>query len=175
MKKRISKNMVHFLILIIKWKTKNKNKVFLNLFWFKTNFKKPNQNFRIHFSIWNQKMNFKKFFHFSILVMKLKNGKWKFFKIRFLFKLKNELYFRYTDSLLIFQFWLLNEKRKTKTKFFLDLFWFKTNFKKPKSKFWYSFFHLKSKIDFQKIISFFNFSCENEKWKTKNFQNSFCF
>ena len=33
-------------------------------------------------------MNFKKFFPFSVLVMKLKNEKWKNFKIRFVFKSK---------------------------------------------------------------------------------------
>ena len=59
--------------------------------------KNQNQNFRIPFSIWNLKMNFKKIFHFSILVLKLANEKWKFLKIRFVFKSKNELYFWYTD------------------------------------------------------------------------------
>ena len=72
------------------WKRKSEKKIFfLTLFWFKTNFKK--QNFRIHFLISNQKMNFRKFFHFSILVMKLKNEKRKIFKTRFVFKSKNEL------------------------------------------------------------------------------------
>ena len=42
-------------------------------------------------------MNFKKLFYLSILVMKLKNEKWKIFKICFVFKSKNELYFRCTD------------------------------------------------------------------------------
>ena len=52
-------------------------------------------------------MNFKKFFHFSILVMKLKSGKWKIFKIHFVFKSKNELYFRYTDYFWILFFFLI--------------------------------------------------------------------
>ena len=81
------------------WIEKRKTKK--NCFWIyfdsKSISKNKNQNFRIHFLISNQKMNFKKFFHFSILVMKLKNEKRKIFKIRFVFKSKNELYFRYTD------------------------------------------------------------------------------
>ena len=43
-------------------------------------------------------MNIKKFFHFSILAMKLKHEKLKIFKIRFVFKSRNELYFQYTDT-----------------------------------------------------------------------------
>ena len=60
--------------------------------------KNKHQNFRINFLIWYQKMNFKKFFLFSIFALKLKTEKGKIFKIRFVFKSKNELYFRYTDS-----------------------------------------------------------------------------
>ena len=37
--------------------------------------KNKNQNFQIYFLISNQKTNFKKNFRFSILIMKLKNGK----------------------------------------------------------------------------------------------------
>ena len=80
------------------WKVKNeKKKIILNLFCLKPISKDKNQNFQFQFLISNQKMNFYKFFLFSILVMKLKNEKWKIFKIRFVFKSKNELYFRYTD------------------------------------------------------------------------------
>ena len=67
---------------------------------------------------------------------------------------------------------LKNEKRK---KIFLNPFLFQTDFKKQKSKFSNSFFDFKSKTEFQKIISFFNFCFETEKWEMKNFQNSFCF
>ena len=68
-----------------------------------------------------------------------------------------------------FDFW------KTKKKLFLNLFWLKINFKKQKLKFWNSFFDFKSKNGFQKVLSFFNFGYEIEKWKTKNFQDSFRF
>ena len=70
---------------------------FLIYFDLKQNSKNANQTFRIHFLISNQKRTFKKFFHFSILVMKLKNEKGKIFKICFVFKSKDELYFRYTN------------------------------------------------------------------------------
>ena len=79
------------------WKRKKTKKNFWLFFDLKPILENKNQNFRIHYLISNQKMNFIKFFHFSILVMKLKNEKWKLFKIRFVFKSKNELYFRYTD------------------------------------------------------------------------------
>ena len=79
-------------------------------------------------------------------------------------------------------FWFEMKKRISKNIFHfsnliieLNLFWFKTDFKKQKSKFSNSFFDLKSKNKFQKILSFFNFCFEIEKWKMKNFQNSFCF
>ena len=75
-----------------------KKKVFWIYFDLKSISKNKNQNIGIHFLISNQRMNFKNFFHFSILVMKLKHEKWKIFKIRFLFKSKNKLYFRYADS-----------------------------------------------------------------------------
>ena len=102
----------------LKWKIEFKKASFIFQFWLinkkvknekKKNFfkiyfdlkpvsKNKVQNFRIHFLIWNQKMNFKKLFPFSVLVMKLKKEKWKSFKIRFIFKSKNELSFRYMDS-----------------------------------------------------------------------------
>ena len=69
------------------WKRKKKKQFFLTLFWFKTNFKKTKIKI-FEFIFW---------FYFPTLVMKLKNEKWKIFKIRFVFKSKNELYFRYTD------------------------------------------------------------------------------
>ena len=65
MKKQISKNIFHFSHLIIELKKEKRKKLFLNLFWLKINLK--NKNFRIDFLISNQKANFKKFFHFSIL------------------------------------------------------------------------------------------------------------
>ena len=90
------KTLLIFQFWLLNEKRKTKTIFFLNLFWFKTNFKKLKSKFSHSFFDWNQKMNFKKFFHFSILVMKTKNEKWKIFKIRFVFKSKNELYFRYT-------------------------------------------------------------------------------
>ena len=62
---------------------------------------------------------------------------------------------------------LKKETRKKNNFFFLNLFWFKTNFKKQKSKFSDSFFYFKSKNEFQKVLSFFNFCYEIEKWKIK--------
>ena len=76
MKKRISKNIFHSLNLIIELKSeKRKKKIILNLFCLKPISKDKNQNFQFQFLISNQKMNFYKFFLFSILVMKLKNEK----------------------------------------------------------------------------------------------------
>ena len=139
--------------------------------------KNKNQNFRIHFLIWNQKINFKKLFHFSIFVLKLKNEKWKIFKISFVFKSKNKLYFLYTDSKNVFHFsHLINAMKKEKrSKLLLTLFWFKTSFKKWKSKFSNKIFDFKSKNKFHKVLSFFNFDYKIEKRKTKNFQYLFCF
>ena len=70
------------------------------------------------------------------------------------FKMKIEWHFRCTD-------------------FLFNLFWFKINFKKVKSKFSNLVFEFKSKKEFQKVLSFFNFGYKIEKWKMKNFQNSF--
>ena len=98
MKKSIlKKRSFIFKIWLLNWKRKKEKIFFWIYFDLKPISKDKNQNFRIHFLISNQVMNFKKFFGFSILVMKLKNEKWKNFKIRFVFKSKNELYFRYTD------------------------------------------------------------------------------
>ena len=104
MKKWISKNIFHFLNLIKAFKKEKRKKLYFDL---KPISKNKNRNFRIHYLISNQKMNFKKFIHFSILVMKLKNGKWKIFKIHFVFKSKNGLYFRYTDYFWILFFFLI--------------------------------------------------------------------
>ena len=77
-------------------------------------------------------------------------------------KWKNE----FQKIYFIFHIWLLNWKKKNEKKpCFLNLFWFKINFKKEKSKFSNSFFDSMSKNEFQKIISFFSFGYEIEKWK----------
>ena len=125
MKKRISKNIFHFSNLIIELKNEKRKMFFWICFKLKPISKNKNQNFRIHFLIWNQKMNFKKFFHFSIFILKLKNEKWKTFKILFNFKSKNGLYFRYMDSfsclidsffefLILHLFFIFIKKWKTK-------------------------------------------------------------
>ena len=90
------------IITILKWKLngtfgariKNIFRIYFDL---KPISKNKNQNFQIYYLIWNQKVNFRKFFPFSILKIKLKNEKWKNFKTRFAFKSRNELYFRYTN------------------------------------------------------------------------------
>ena len=93
-------------------KNEKRKQIFLKIYFdLKPISKNQNQNFRIHFLFWNQKMNFKKLFHFSILVVKMKNKKRKIFKIRFVFKSKNELYFRYTDS-VHFSFYIFKKKLK---------------------------------------------------------------
>ena len=68
MKKRISKKIFHFSHLIIEFKNENwKKELFLNLFWFKTNFKKQKSKFSnpffdfkssliSQFWLWNWKM-----------------------------------------------------------------------------------------------------------------------
>ena len=99
-------------------KRKTKKNCFWIYFDLKPSSKSKNQNFGIHFLISNQKLNFRKFFHFSILVMKLKNEKRKIFKIRFVFKSKNKLYFQYMDYLSSFKFDYRIEKIKTKKNFF---------------------------------------------------------
>ena len=61
------------------------------------------------------------------------------------------------------------KKEKRKKKLLLTLFWFKTSFKKLKSEFSNSFFDFKSENEFQKVLSFFNFVYEIEKWKMEKF------
>ena len=137
-----------------------KKKFFGIYFDLKSVSKNKKQNIRIHFLISNQRMNFKKFFHFSILVMKLKHEKWKIFKIRFVFKSKNELYFRYADSVHVLQPWIFELKPKLKVNFKFK-FKLKSKFKfkfKLKFKFKFSFsfkvkftftFKFKVKLDLQ--------------------------
>ena len=145
MKKWISKSIFHFSILIIELKNvKRKKKVFWIYFDLKPISKNKNQNFLIYFLIWNQKMNFKKFFHFSILVLKLENEKWKIFKIRFVFKSKIELYFWYTDCFSVL-FFFFNPYTES-----IILFWFK------------------NKTNFENF-SFFIFHFYNQNWKMKEF------
>ena len=91
-----------------------KKKFFWICFNLKSISKNKNQNIRIDFLISNKKMNFKKLFHFSILVMKLKHEKWKVFKIRFVFKSKNELYFWYADSVHVLDQEFLNSNSNSK-------------------------------------------------------------
>ena len=139
-----------------------KKKVFWIYFDLKSISKNKNQNIGIHFLISNQRMNFKNFFHFSILVMKLKHEKWKIFKIRFLFKSKNKLYFRYADSVHVLhpRIFELKPKLKVNFKFKFKLkFKFKFKFKlKFKFKFSFNFkvklqrrftFKFKVKLDLQ--------------------------
>ena len=145
MKKRISKNIFYFSRFIIELKKeKRKENCFWIYFDLKSISKNKNQNFGIHFLISNQKINFKKFSHFSILVMKLKNEKRNIFKIRFVFKSKNELYFRIRESKGTFGFCF---KMKLEFEFFL-----------------FFVFIIKLKNEFQIINLIFN----------KNWKMNFC-
>ena len=139
---------ISFFILILKWKLNGtfsariEKKDFWNLFWFKISFKKQKSKYSNSFFDFKSKNEFQKLFHFSILVMKLKHEKWKIFKIRFVFKSKNELYFRYADSVHVLQPWIFELKPKLKV-----------NFKfKFKLKFKFKFkFKLKLKFKFNSI------------------------
>ena len=102
---RIQKMSFIFHIWLMQWKKKNEANFFWLYFDLKPISKNENQNFRTKFLISNQKINFIKFFHFSILIIKLKNEKLKIFNIYFVFKSKNELYFWYTDWNSITDFW----------------------------------------------------------------------
>ena len=112
-------------------------------------------------------------FQFFMFWLKTDFVKSKFQFRNLLFDLKWKKEFQKIS--FIFQIWLKHWRKKNENKFFLTLFWFKTNFKKQKSKFLNSFFDFKSKNKFQKVLSFFNFVYETEKWTMKNFQNLFCF
>ena len=74
---------------IEKEKTKKKKQK-KNLFWFKISFKKQNSKF--DFKSKNEFRKVLSFFNFGYEI-----EKWKIFKIHFVFKSKNELYFRYMD------------------------------------------------------------------------------
>ena len=102
---------------------------------------------------------------------KNKKSKSKFRNSFFDLKWKNE----FQKISFIFQIWLMHWKRKHEKNFFWTYFDLKPISKKQKSKFLNSFFDFKSKNEFQKVLSFFNFCYEIEKWQTKFFQNSFCF
>ena len=80
-----------------------------------------------------------------------------------------------SKNIFHFSHLIIELKREKQKKLFLNLFWFKIYFKKQKSKFSISFFDFKSKNKFQKVLLFFNFGYEIEKWKRKNLQNSFSF
>ena len=82
-----------FQIWLKHWKRKKEKKFFWLYFNLKPISKNKNQSFRIPFSISNQKMNFKKSFHFSILFMKLKNEKWTIFNFVLFLKQKTNYTF----------------------------------------------------------------------------------
>ena len=94
-----------FHIWLLNWKKKNEKKLFLNLFWLKINLK--NKNFRIDFLISNQKANFKKFFHFSILNE-------KFSKFVLFFNQKANYTFG-TRIISIYAFQFIKKKKKNGT------------------------------------------------------------
>ena len=96
-----------FQIWLKHWKRKNEKKFFWLYFNLKPISKNKNQSFRIPFSISNQKMNFKKSFHFSILFMKLKNEKWTIFNFVLFLKQKTN----YTFSTLIVNPWVERDIR----------------------------------------------------------------
>ena len=88
-----------FQIWLLNWKTKNEKKFFLLSFDFcflklvlnQNKFKKKFEIFQFIFWFEIKKWISKKFFHFSIFVLKLKNEKWKIFKILFVFKPKKQI------------------------------------------------------------------------------------
>ena len=85
MKKRISKNIFLFSILIIE--LKNEKEIFLNLFWFKTNFKKRKSKFSQYFfdlKPKNEFQNIVSFFDFGFEI-----AKWKL-KIFYFFLFLNQ-------------------------------------------------------------------------------------
>ena len=89
--------------------------------------------------------------------------KWKFCDLLFDLKWKNE----FQKISFIFQIWLMHLKRKNENKSFSLHFDLKSV---PKNKNWNFRIH-----EFQNVLSFSNSGYEIEKWKMKNFQNSFCF
>ena len=84
-----------FHIWLLNWKKKNEKKLFLNLFWFKINLKKQKSKFSNSFFNFKSKNKSQKVLSFFNFGYEIEN---EIFKIRFVFKSKNELYFRYTHS-----------------------------------------------------------------------------
>ena len=114
MKKRISKNIFDFSNLIIELKNEKRKKNFLNLFWFKTDFKKQKSKFLSSFLIWNQKMNFKNSFIFQFLFWnwEMKNKKFSKF-VLFLNQKTNYSFCTRISSFFAFHFNEEIEKRIT--------------------------------------------------------------
>ena len=101
--------------------------------------------------------------HFSVFI---ENRNWE---LKFVFRFDNE-----NEKRKKSKFYFFFKKKSSvpfdpRIKFFLNLFWFKTKFEKRKSNFSNSFFDFKSKSEFQKVLSFFNFGYEIEKWKKEKF------
>ena len=160
-----------FQIWLLNEKMKNGKTIFLFYFDLKPISKNKNQNFQIHFLIWNQKMNFEKFFLFSILVIKLKNEKWKYLKVCFIFKSKSELYFRYTDF-SSFNISYYMKKWKTKKILLKSVYQKYNSFFDLKTKwtlkfFHFSFSHFITKIEKPKNFLKFIFWFQNKKMNSK--------
>ena len=125
MKKRISKNIFHFSNLIIELKKEKQKKIFFWIYFdLKPISKNKNQNFSVHFLIWNQKLNLKKICRFLTWVLKLKKKKWKNFKIRFVFKSKKIILSIHGFSKFCNSFLDLKWKNEFKKIFFIFQFWF---------------------------------------------------
>ena len=82
-----------FQIWLLNWKSRNEKKIFLNLFWFKTSFKKQKSEFSNSFFDWKSKNEFQKIISFSNVCFEIENWKIKIFKIRFVFKSKKNYTF----------------------------------------------------------------------------------
>ena len=82
MDSRISKNIFHFLNLIIELKNEKRKKIFLNLLWFKTDFKKQQSKFSNSIFDLKSKNEFQRilsFFNFLFWNWKMKNEKFSKF------------------------------------------------------------------------------------------------
>ena len=82
MNSRISKNIFHFLNLIIELKNEKRKKFFLNLLWFKTDFKKQQSKFSNSIFDLKSKNEFQRilsFFNFLFWNWKMKNEKFSKF------------------------------------------------------------------------------------------------
>ena len=82
MDSRISKNIFHFLNLIIELKNEKRKKFFLNLLWFKTDFKKQQSKFSNSIFDLKSKSEFQRilsFFNFLFWNWKMKNEKFSKF------------------------------------------------------------------------------------------------